>query len=100
MNGMTAAGPVVVAARGQPGVAPAVDLDRVLRERGEPPALIRAMRPEVRFHDHRRAVSGQHPQQFHRGGTELPGPGQVRRRRAESIVQRFLGLVLADEREP
>jgi hypothetical protein len=99
MNGMACSSAVVVAARGKLWAALAVDLHRLLRQGGKLPPLIRIMRPEVSFYDHRRGVSGQRPQQFHRGRAELAGPGQIRRWRAEGIVQRLLEFVLADEGE-
>jgi hypothetical protein len=89
--------PRAVARGGDLGRALAVHLDGPPAERGEAgelAALQLAVRPEVRLDHHRGRVGRQPPQQLHRGAAEPAGPGQIRFRRAERVVQRLLERVL------
>jgi hypothetical protein len=64
MNGVACPGAVVITACGERRVALAVNLDRLLRQSGQFPPLVRIARPEVGLYDHRGGVSSQRPQQF------------------------------------
>jgi hypothetical protein len=99
MDGVACPGALVVMPGGKLRVALAPNLDRLLRESGKSPPLVRVARPEVSLYDHRRGVSSQCPQQFHCRRAKRAGLGQIRRWRAEGIVQRFLELVLANQGE-
>ena len=67
VNGVARSREVVIAASGKLRIALGIGLDWMLRQHREFLALIRVVRPEVRFHDYRRGIGGQRPRQFHRG---------------------------------